>query len=115
MIRGDTNPGGEKVIQMANDMKSGNFDWTKYESGPIRVMVQGNSIVTYDNKRLMAALLAGVSRIPIEVVFPNDILPGTKKTFEQAFRDRFTDLRNENNGGVVPFGGIKNLPKIIFK
>jgi len=96
------------VEQYVRDMKAGNWDWSK--SGPIRIMQQDGKWVSYDNRRLMAAQQAGLKDIPYEVVDPKAIMPGSKKTWEQAFRKRFNDRRNLEAGGAVPSGGISTQP-----
>ena len=88
------------VADYTNDMKNNNWDWSK--SGPVRVMWQGDRYVTYDNRRVMAAREAGVKNIPIEVVAPKAIRPGTKMTWEEAFRRRFNHPLNKKAGGAVP-------------
>jgi hypothetical protein len=100
----------ENVSQYTADMKAGNWDWEK--SGPIRVMFDDGKLVTYDNRRLMAAQNAGVKDIPYELVNPNDIMPGSKKTWAEAFEKRFNDSRNVKAGGAVPRGGLKEQPQI---
>jgi RHS repeat-associated protein len=98
------------VEQYVLDMKAGNWDWSK--SGPIRIMQQDGQWVSYDNRRLMAAQQAGLKDIPYEVVDPKAIMPGSKKTWEQAFMKRFNDRRNLDAGGAVPQGGLSNQPSI---
>jgi hypothetical protein len=75
-------------------------------------MKQDGKWVSYDNRRLMAAQQAGLKDIPFEVVGPKAIMPGSKKTWEQAFRKRFNDGRNVDAGGVVPSGGLSTQPSI---
>jgi hypothetical protein len=100
----------KNVLQYADDMAAGKWDWNK--SGPIRIMEQDGKWVSYDNRRLMGAQLANLKTAPHEIVKPNDIMPGSKKTWAKAFEDRFGDIRNINNGGTVPRGGLKTQPKI---
>ncbi len=98
------------VSQYVDDMVAGKWDWSR--SGPIRIMKQDGKWVSYDNRRLMAAQQAGLKDIPFEVVDPKAIMPGSKKTWEQAFRKRFNDGRNLDAGGVVPSGGLSTQPSI---
>jgi len=98
------------VEKYVADMKAGKWDWNK--SGPIRVMEIDGKIVSYDNRRLMAAQQAGLKDIPYKVVKPTDVMPGSKKTWSQAFQKRFNDSRNVEAGGAVPNGGISAQPKI---
>ncbi|QDU79633.1 hypothetical protein Pla110_13440 [Polystyrenella longa] len=102
--------GGGNVTQYVDDMANGRWDWSR--SGPINVMRQGDRYVTFDNRRLMAAREAKLSEIPINVVDSNAIRPGTKMTWEEAFRRRFNDPRNKRAGGVVPDSGLLELPAI---
>jgi RHS repeat-associated protein len=99
------------VADYTNDMKNNNWDWSK--SGPVRVMWQGDRYVTYDNRRVMAAREAGVKNIPIEVVAPKAIRPGTKMTWEEAFRRRFNHPLNKKAGGAVPEGGLMECPTVV--
>jgi hypothetical protein len=101
----------ENVNQYIADMKAGNWDWNK--SGPIRIMEMNGKYVTYDNRRLMAAQQANLNSIPFEIVKAKDIMPGSKKTWEQAFKNRFNDPRNLEAGGIVPAGGLSSQPKVI--
>jgi RHS repeat-associated protein len=103
----------ENVTKYVQDMKNNNWDWNK--SGPVRVMWQGDRYVTFDNRRVMAAREAGVKQIPIEVVDPKAIRPGTKMTWEESFRRRYNDKRNKDAGGAVPHGGLMECPTIEVK
>ena len=98
------------VEKYTADMKAGKWDWNK--SGPIRIMKQDGKWVSYDNRRLMAAQNAGLDNIPYRVVNPNAIMPGSKKTWAEAFQKRFDDVRNVEAGGAVPRGGLSSQPTI---
>ena len=98
------------VEKYVADMKAGKWDWSK--SGPIRIMKMDGKWVSYDNRRLMAAQRAGLDNIPYKVVKSNDIMPGSKKTWSQAFQKRFNDQRNIEAGGAVPNGGLSSQPII---
>lgn len=89
-------------------MASSNWDWGR--SGPLRVMEQDGKLVSYDNRRLLAAQEAGLPKVPIEIVDPKAIMPGSKKTWREAFDKRMRDRRNVAAGGVVPEGGLKEKP-----
>ncbi len=99
------------VNQYIDDMKAGTWDWDK--SGPIRIMKIDDKWVSYDNRRLLAAQKAGLPSIPYQVVKAEDIMPGSKKTWTQAFEKRFKDGRNVEAGGVVPNGGLSSQPKVV--
>lgn len=101
------------VQQYVTDMKAGNWDWQR--SGPLRVMNQNGQLVSYDNRRLMAAQQAGVSQVPVEVVNPQDIMPGSQSTWERKFNQRFADSRNVRAGGAVPEGGLREQPQVVCK
>ena len=98
------------VRQYADDMAAGNWDWSR--SGPLRVMERDGQWVSYDNRRLMAAQQAGVGEVPIQVVQPGQLMPGSSLTWDQAFTRRFTDPRNVQAGGVVPNAGLSTQPSI---
>ncbi len=59
-----------------------------------------------------AAQQAGLKKIPYKIVKPTDIMPGSKKTWAEAFKKRFNDVRNVEAGGIVPNGGLKSQPII---
>ena len=42
-------------------------------------------LVSYDNRRLMAAQKLDFAKLPVNIVNPDDIMPGSKKT-EAIFR-----------------------------
>ena len=98
------------VWHYVRDMRSGNWDWEK--SGPIRVIKVGDDWVSYDNRRLFAAQKAGLDEIPIEVVDPSKLMPGSNRTWGQAFVRRYLDRRNVNEGGAVPIEGLRERPKV---
>lgn len=99
------------VKQYIIDMKNGNWDWDK--SGPIRIMEMEGKWVSYDNRRLLAAQKAGLDDIPYQIVKPDDIMPGSKKTWAEAFEKRFKDQRNVEAGGVVPKEGLSTQPIVV--
>lgn len=68
--------------------------------------------VSYDNRRLRAAQMADLEKIPIEIVAAEDIMPGSKKTWEKAFKMRRNEQRNWMDGQPAPATGIETLPKI---
>ena len=93
----------------AEIMKNGQFDWNR---SPINVINVDGQLVTYDNRRLDAALDAGLEKIKVNKVDPNSPHPNssTAKTWEQKFQQRFNDIRNKKAGGVVPKTGLKKRP-----
>ena len=106
-----TQPGVNKNGQnYEQDMRNGSWDWQR--SGPIRVMEVDGQLVSYDNRRLRAAQLAELKEIPIEIVLAEDIMPGSKKTWEKAFNQRRNEKRNWVDGKPVPPTGLKDQPKI---
>jgi RHS repeat-associated protein len=98
------------VRQYADDMAAGNWDWSR--SGPLRITERDGQWVSYDNRRLMAAQQAGLGEVPVQVVQPGELMPGSSLTWEQAFTRRFTDPRNVQAGGVVPNPGLPTQPSI---
>jgi len=104
----------ENVVKYTEDMKSGNWDWSM--SGPLNVMERDGQWVSYDNRGLMAAQNAGIDSVPVQVVKPNDLVPGKNINWEKAFTDiRFNDPRNIKLGGPVPNSGLSAQPEIIYK
>jgi RHS repeat-associated protein len=99
------------VENYVQDMKAGNWDWTK--SSPIRVMEVNGRLVSYDNRRLMAARLAGLKEIPIIKIDPQSIMPGSKSSWASKFKSRRLDQRNIEAGGIVPEEGLSELPKVV--
>ncbi len=99
------------VNKYTSDMSTGKWDWDR--SGPLTVMERDGQLVSYDNRRLMAAQQAGLGQVPIQLVKPNDLRPSGTQTWEQSFRDRFKDKRNGWAGGVVPNTGLKDKPSVV--
>jgi hypothetical protein len=98
------------VLEYTEDMKQSKWFWS--DSGPVRVMNVDGQLVAYDNRRLMAAQDAGLKNIPIQIVNPNDIIPGSKMTWKEAFDKRFNDPRNIKDGGAVPRNGLSQQPRV---
>lgn len=69
-------------------------------------------LVSYDNRRLAASRLSEKETIPLDVVDPQAIMPGSKKTWQQAFDKRRNMEINRVNGNSVPPKGLPGLPKI---
>jgi RHS repeat-associated protein len=92
-------------------MSSGEWDWERADS-ELRVMDVDGQLVSYDNRRLDAALEAGVDRVPIRQVNPNDAHPDstTGKTWGDKFKERRLDRRNKMAGGAVPEKGLPTRP-----
>jgi len=102
----------DNIDKYAQDMKEGKWNWER--SGPLRVVEQDGQLVSYDNRRLLAAQRAGV-KVPIEVVNPAATMPGSKKTWGRAFDARMNDSRNKAGGGSVPRGGVRTQPNVVGK
>ncbi|MFV0344937.1 MAG: RHS repeat domain-containing protein [Bacteroidales bacterium] len=88
------------------------FDADKYS--PIRVMEIDGQLVSYDNRRLLSAQNAELDSLDVKLVKGDDIMPGSKMTWNEAFQKRFNHSKNIEAGGVVPDKGLKekpNLPK----
>lgn len=100
-------PKGANTYQTA--MEGGKWDWN--QSGPLRVMEVDGQLVSYDNRRLVAAQRAGLDSVPVEIVNPDDIMPGSNKTWGRAFQQRRNDPRNVAKGGAVPEEGVKEQPE----
>jgi len=100
---------GPEHNMFAEDMKNGSWDWER--SGPLHVMETDGQLETFDNRRLKAAQTAkkagALSTIPVSVVDPDAVRPGTTKTWSEAFEERRNDPRNRRAGGPVPPGGVE--------
>ncbi len=97
----------------ANDyaeiMRNGQWDWNR---SPLNVVDVNGQLVTYDNRRLDAALEAGLDKVKVTVVDPNSPHPdsSTGKTWWEKFQQRFRDRRNVKAGGIVPDDGLSIRP-----
>ncbi len=91
-------------------MKNGAWDWNR---SPLSVINVDGQLVTYDNRRLDAALEANVEKVKINKVDPNSPHPDSSKgkTWWEKFQQRFNDRRNIKAGGVVPDKGLSTRPK----
>lgn len=92
-------------------MKSGEWDWSQPGSA-LRVLEMNGHLVTYDNRRLDAALEAEQERVPITRLNATDPDPAstTGRTWEQSFKRRFNSPRNRAARGKVPDGGTQDRP-----
>ncbi len=90
-------------------MRTGQWDWNQ---SPLNVMDVDGQLVTYDNRRLDAALEAGQEKVPINIVDPDSVHPDstTGKTWREKFQQRFNDRRNVRAGGAVPEKGVSTRP-----
>jgi hypothetical protein len=95
----------------AETMKAGEWDWSQPGS-ELRVLEMNGHLVTYDNRRLDAALEAGQERVPITRLNSTEADPAstTGRTWEQSFKRRFNSPRNRSARGRVPDGGTKDRP-----
>ncbi|EPP0241618.1 RHS repeat-associated core domain-containing protein, partial [Escherichia fergusonii] len=86
------------------------FPWDR---SPLRVIDMDGQLVSYDNRRLDAALEAGLDKVKVIRVDPNAPHPDspTGKTWLHKFRERFRDRRNIKAGGRVPNKGLNSRPK----
>lgn len=83
------------------------FDINKYE--PIRVIEVDGQLVSYDNRRLLAAQNANLGSLTVDLLDKNDIAiskEGKQTTWWQRFQKRYADKRNIKAGGVVPDTGL---------
>ncbi|MBR1751139.1 MAG: hypothetical protein IJ740_09720 [Ruminococcus sp.] len=103
----------ENVNEYTDLMKNGKWEWR--EDNALHVMDRDGQLVSYDNRRLMAAQNANVDSVPVKRVNPNDKFPYGKKydTWEDAYQSRFSDKRNVKAGGIVPNNGLNSQPKIV--
>lgn len=83
------------------------YDINKYE--PIRVIEVDGQLVSYDNRRLLAAQNANLGSLTVDLLDKNDIAiskEGKQTTWWQRFQKRYADKRNIKAGGVVPDTGL---------
>ncbi|EBC4075752.1 RHS repeat-associated core domain-containing protein, partial [Salmonella enterica] len=94
----------------AEIMRNGGWDWDR---SPLRVIDIDGQLVSYDNRRLDAALEAGLDKVKVIRIDPNAPHPdsSTGKTWLQKFRERFRDRRNIKAGGIVPDKGLNSRPE----
>ena len=77
------------------------FDPSKYK--PINVIIVDGQMVTYDNRRLLAAQNAGLNTLEINTVEADELFPlSEKNTWWDKFKERYKDDRNIVEGGIVP-------------
>ena len=110
----EVNPGKVNYSQRTvSDIRV--FDAAKYQ--PIKVVVVDGQMVSYDNRRLLAAQNAGLEKITVDIVDKNAPHPdsSTGKTWWQKFQERFKDRRNVSAGGVVPETGLREKPTLARK
>ncbi len=110
----EVNPGKVNYSQRTvSDIRV--YDPAKYQ--PIKVIVVDGQMVSYDNRRLLAAQNAGLEKIIVDVVDKNAPHPdsSTGKTWWQKFQARFRDRRNVSAGGVVPETGLREKPTLSRK
>ena len=87
------------------------FDVNKYE--PIRVIEVDGQLVSYDNRRLLAAQNANLGTLTVDLLDKNDVAiskKGKQTTWWQKFQKRYADKRNIKAGGVVPDTGLSEKP-----
>ena len=72
-------------------------------------------LVSYDNRRLLAAQNSTLTEIPVEVVRPGDVNPETRgRTWESSFERRRNDTRNRGpDGEPVPPEGLSQKPRCL--
>lgn len=97
----------------ADQMRAGTWDWTRPDTA-LRVMEVNGQLVTYDNRRLDAALEVDSTRVPITRVDPAapDGISTAGRTWQQAFTKRLGDPRNARAGGRLPPEGTSERPNV---
>lgn len=97
----------------ADQMRAGTWDWTRPGTA-LRVMEVNGQLVTYDNRRLDAALDVDSTRVPITRVDPAapDGISTAGRTWQQAFTKRLGDPRNARAGGRLPPEGTSERPNV---
>jgi RHS repeat-associated protein len=97
----------------AEQMRAGTWDWERPGTA-LRVMDVNGQLVTYDNRRLNAALEVGSPRVPITRVDPAapDWISTAGRTWQQAFTKRLNDPLNVRAGGRLPPEGTSKRPTV---
>jgi RHS repeat-associated protein len=97
----------------ADQMRAGTWDWERPGTA-LRVMEVNGQLVTYDNRRLDAALEVDSTRVPITRVDPAapDGISTAGRTWQQAFTKRLNDPRNARAGGRLPPEGTSERPTV---
>jgi len=93
----------------AEAMRNGQWDWNR---SPLNVINVEGQLVSYDNRRLDAALDAGLDKVKVVEVDPDAPHPDSSKgkTWKEKFKQRLNDVRNVKAGGAVPRKGISTRP-----
>jgi RHS repeat-associated protein len=106
---------GIPLKDLTASMEKHGFDLSK--GAPLNVMVVDGQLVSYDNRRLLAAQNANLDRVPIVIVDPDSVHPDstTGKTWRDKFKERRNHKKNKQAGGVVPEKGLKEKPKTCGK
>jgi RHS repeat-associated protein len=104
---------GTPISELTKSMEKNGFDLSKGK--PLNVMIVDGQMVSYDNRRLLAAQNANLDKVPINIVDPDAVHPDstTGKTWRDKFAERRNDKRNKQNGGVVPEKGVKAQPRCV--
>jgi hypothetical protein len=75
---------GKSVSDLINDLRSGKI--SPYDLPPIQVVQRGGKLFSIDNRRLLAFNIAGIEKIPVEIVSLSDPF------ISQIFGERFNPI-----------------------
>jgi RHS repeat-associated protein len=104
-------------------MRNNEWDWERVsdpmhpKSSIITVVEVNGQLVSFDNRRLLAAQNAGVAKVPIHRVNLDDIKPGTTTTWGNSLKKRlFSSPKGSGLPKIqLPAEGSPNKPKVYIK
>ncbi len=102
-------------------MKDGTWDWNRFpddhqNSSALKVAEIDGQLVSFDNRRLLAAQNAGLEEVPIVRVNLDDIKPGTNITWGKSLKKRlFSSPGKEYPKIQLPEKGTPDKPKVVCK
>lgn len=100
-------------------MRDGTWDWNRRSRSGTNVAVLtvaevDGQLVSFDNRRLLAAQNAGMKRVGIQKINLADIKPGTSITWEESLRRRLNSSPEHSGLPEVqlPSNGTSEKPKV---
>ncbi len=112
----------DKTDTYEKAMRSGAWDWNKFpvghpNSSALNVAEVNGQLVSFDNRRLLAAQNAGISEVPINRVNLSDIKPGANITWQESLNTRLHSKPKGTNLPKIklPPEGSSNKPQVVCK
>jgi RHS repeat-associated protein len=103
-----------KVYDIMQKMDDGVWDWTR-EDAILNVTDVNGQLVSLDNRRLLAAQLRGVEKVPIRMVNPDDVMKGGG-TYGKNLQGKLNSRppkRPDLSKKRLPPEGTPNQPEIV--